>query len=540
MGSGAGKRYEPLLEREMVRQAQTNQAFRDEIKAIIEEQSRLPSMCHSVTQEKAVVQKACNTFSTTASSEALLSGGQKSEPSHTEPNTEGSRAEPSRQWTRSEILVSCQHFPCFAKIDALTSLDVQQTINLCNVTAVATALSALGELTTVDDMIWETGPDLASVVNDGMTLAQVFGLATLWIAKRGIDAFVRCYHFDAGRASYKGFWSEVVKKRQGPSFVWVLNFDSGIAHGKAKGGGHFSILVAALEETQELIISDVHPLKYGRYWSAPARQIFNAMVDKDSQSKRSRGLLIFGKQIPDDEEFPGLAIVGSSVSWVSPEATLGSGWLGHADELQRFVPNDFCLSRQTALNMNGASALTIVAASLDSQEWTLQEVMHESGASYTEHLRTFRSVAQICEMAGRLHGFSGARCSLEATTDEAKAASELLRALSRQITPACAALLCFDVNIACGCEIVGALTTEAGALTHGSKKWAVVAAVDVEARCVVLADPHPITMTRLWRCEAEKLVRAVKALGEQEYVLVSRVCDMSSRHSPKGATFKVC
>jgi len=49
---------------------------------------------------------------------------------------------------------------------------VQQPINCCNVTSLAYALSALGHPTTVDEIFYVTRLPIASVLDDGMTLAE--------------------------------------------------------------------------------------------------------------------------------------------------------------------------------------------------------------------------------------------------------------------------------------------------------------------------------------------------------------------------------
>lgn len=510
MGSGAGKRRSvTLTDDEFVRQAKTNQAFRAEIRAILTGETQAFHLEPTPTPLKA--------------DEVFVWGDQHGlKPPKVAWETEPSETavgQPSRQWTKADVLASVQPFPSFNKIDALANLQVQQTMNMCGLTSMATALSALGSPTSVDDVMWETGIDISLIVNDGVALAQLFGLSTLFIQERGMGIFVRCYHFDAELASFESFWREAATKRE--DFIWVLNFHSGIAHGKEKGGGHFSILVAAFEDTGEFLINDVHPIKYGRYWSAPAKQIFNAMVDKDSNSRRARGVLLFGKRAPDDDEFPGLAALGKSVSWKHPEVALGLNWSGRGAELARFVPQQFVISKQMASNMSGAAALTLAISALDGEEWCLQRLMQESRASYTEHLRNFRTPEQLCEMANSVDGFKCRPQRLEQTLDEGKAAGELLQDLAANSKPTSVPLVCFDINIAAGCEIVGQLTTEAGALTHGSKKWAAVAGVDVEAGILILADPHAISMTRLWSCSIQRLLRGIKAMGADIFLVLT-------------------
>lgn len=190
--------------------------------------------------------------------------------------------------TKSDVLGIATRRSCSAeRIEALTTLDVQQPINCCNVTAVAFSLSSLGCETSVDDIMMETDVEPASIVSDGLTLAQTYQLATTYIARKGHPIFLRCYHFDAEVASLPSFWGELSANVSDAKTVFVLNFNTGIAHGTLKGGGHFAVAAATINETQEILVSDVHPLKYGRYWTTSAEQMFQAMVDKDSTSQRA-------------------------------------------------------------------------------------------------------------------------------------------------------------------------------------------------------------------------------------------------------------
>lgn len=429
----------------------------------------------------------------------------------------------STQMTKSEVLGLARQQTLHAdRIGMVTSLEVQQPMNCCNITALAFSLCTLGFKTSVDDILMETDVEPTSIVSEGLTLAQTYVLATTFLARKGYPVMARCYHFDAGVASFEGFWYELSRCASDASTVFVLNFHSGIAHGKAKGGGHFALAAAVLDKSREIVVSDVHPLKYGRFWTAPAEQIFDAMVDKDSSSQRSRGMLVFHKGLPEPGRWPRLQPMSRAVSWETPEVDLGPGWAGQAASLRRFVPQGF---HDVAMspNLAGASALTLALLALEGRSWSLRKVMSATGSSYVQHLNNFLSLAELRAMARKLEGLHTRVVPLERTTDATKAARELLRDLMVATTETSVALLRFDTNVAYGCEVLGKLTSEAGALTHGAQKWAAVAAVDGLAERIVIADPHPITMTRLWWCSAHDLLKAMRAIGSDDFLVVGKV-----------------
>jgi catechol 2,3-dioxygenase-like lactoylglutathione lyase family enzyme len=192
-----------------------------------------------------------------------------------------------------------EHLIQFVRI--LENAPVQQQLNCCQATSLAYALSALGFPTTMDDIFWMEEIPVEGAVGDGMTLAETFDLATRYIRRARLPVFVECHHFDAlAGLTPEDLWAACLADTlAGPDEVLAFNFHSGIAHGWAEGGGgHFSVLLGATgsveaSEPGDVVMADVHPLKYGAYWSAPVAQMFGAMADKDSCG-RARGLLRFG------------------------------------------------------------------------------------------------------------------------------------------------------------------------------------------------------------------------------------------------------
>lgn len=71
-------------------------------------------------------------------------------------------------------------------LDNIVLTQFQQPINCCNVTSLAYALSALGHPTTVDEIFYATRLPIASVLDDGMTLAETYDTCALYLKNSGL------------------------------------------------------------------------------------------------------------------------------------------------------------------------------------------------------------------------------------------------------------------------------------------------------------------------------------------------------------------
>lgn len=178
-------------------------------------------------------------------------------------------------------------------LDNITLAQFQQPINCCNVTSLAYALTALGFPTTVDEIFYATRLPIASVLDDGMTLAETFDTTKLFLKNTGLPLTVRMVCFDAPGLTFDTFLGEVERGSTDPNDIHIFNFSVQIAHAvPGIGGGHFSLMADYDRQTQELVVADTNPKKYTRYWRCPAKRMFDACVDKDSSSTRPRGMLV--------------------------------------------------------------------------------------------------------------------------------------------------------------------------------------------------------------------------------------------------------
>lgn len=169
----------------------------------------------------------------------------------------------------------------------------QQPIFCCNVTAIAYAFTALGYLTTVDEIFYVAQLPIASVLDDGMTLAETYDTCRTYIEKKGLPLSIRVEHFDKPSMTLEAFTREVEAAVCDETDVHILNFNTRIAHeNPSLEGGHFSLLADYDPDTQEITIADTNPKRYTRFWKCPIQRLYAACVDKDSSSNRSRGMIV--------------------------------------------------------------------------------------------------------------------------------------------------------------------------------------------------------------------------------------------------------
>lgn len=183
--------------------------------------------------------------------------------------------------------------PSRRDIEQIKLHEFQQPINCCNITAIAYALSALGYKTTVDDVFFTTRLPIASVLDDGMTLAETYDACLKFIENQQLPLLVELEHFDKPDISFKTFIQQLEIAAVNESDVHILNFNVGVAHNNPNlRGGHFSLLADYDSETQQVTIADTNPKKYARFWSCPALRMYEACTDTDASSTRARGMIV--------------------------------------------------------------------------------------------------------------------------------------------------------------------------------------------------------------------------------------------------------
>ncbi len=174
--------------------------------------------------------------------------------------------------------------------------EFQQPLRCCNVTAVAYGFTALGYPTSVDDVFYVTRLPIATVLDDGMTLAETYDTCVKYVETAGLPLFVKVEHFDKSTMTFDAFVKEIESAVINENDIHILNFNTKIAHGNQHlEGGHFSLLADYDSTTKELTVADTNPKRYTRFWKCDAKLMYDACVDKDSSSDRSRGMIIIKK-----------------------------------------------------------------------------------------------------------------------------------------------------------------------------------------------------------------------------------------------------
>jgi Phytochelatin synthase len=175
-------------------------------------------------------------------------------------------------------------------------LEFQQPLRCCNITALAYAFSALGHVTTVDDIFYGIRLPISSVLDDGMTLAETFDSCVRYIETLRLPLSARVEHFDKPTMGLDVFVKEMEHGAANESNIHVLNFNTRIAHeNDSLEGGHFSLLADYDLTTRNLTIADTNPKRYTRLWQCPVERMYKACVDRDTASDRSRGMIILQK-----------------------------------------------------------------------------------------------------------------------------------------------------------------------------------------------------------------------------------------------------
>ncbi|MBT3870075.1 MAG: hypothetical protein HOF19_19405 [Gammaproteobacteria bacterium] len=426
-------------------------------------------------------------------------------------------------WLSSKLIAQTNDGRAAEQMEAILGSSFQQPINCCQTTAIAYALSTLGYATTVDDVLLTCRVNIDSAVGDGMTLAETHDMALRYIRRANLPIFCECYHFDFDSGvTAEHLWAAcLMDGSAGSDDVCVLNFHTGIAHNKPKGGGHFALVVGPLEKDREIVMSDVHPIEYGALWQQSVETLFQAIQDKDSCG-RSRGMLRFGLTASKELQrpFPSLAACMRSIDWVNPPEGFTT------DVLEAYIPRGWD-QHMGARNMEGISVVTKALDMLDqTAEWDLDDIMRSLHESYTRHLNTFATPEIVFNVLLRLSN----RKIMPAVPTmvpigkglDGNALRKLLfdNDLEHRGTTF---LISYDYAVATTGEEERQPTnlsnvSEANALAHINKCWSLVAEVSRQADPAIgglaIAPAHDVIGNgRLWEASLDKMAKALLAVG---------------------------
>jgi Phytochelatin synthase len=397
------------------------------------------------------------------------------------------------------------------------------------------ALKSLGINCTIDNMFASLRLPSGWVVEQGLTLAQLFSVITklsgssnpAQVLAPGITA--ECYHFDSCNADFNDFVSFLEQTLDGSDdAVIIANFSTKVARDYPDGGGHFSLIAGYDPGTDQVTIADVHPAKYGAEWTCPARRMFDSMVDKDSGIARSRGLIRLATKYAsfcNSLDQCRMAVSFRDLMFHEEE----QAWLSRWGDL----PIE-CF--ESHLNMGGLSSIGLCLSGFlslddfldlclpnyvgtDYLAWSL-------GLSITELLGTLYTPRAVTRLTRRALDLLEVNLSANSIMANLQTVDTLYHWLEARIGPKhdAVALALLDLNDACGVAMMNFSTNaEASKLHHGSQHWCVLTIVK-DTDTVVIADPKGMLMGRLWKCPVSRLregmIRAEKDPGR--VVVVAR------------------
>ena len=390
-------------------------------------------------------------------------------------------------------------------------------INTCNLSSIELALKAFGIHCKVDDIFSALRLKTNWVVSQGLTLAEVFTIVdklcnstnSMERLAEGISA--ECFHFDEGAVDFLSFVEYLVASIDDENDILITNFSTKIARSSNLGGGHFAVISGFDKQTKMVSIADVHPLKYGAHYAIHAKKLFYAMIDKDTSSKRARGLIRLS--YVGSERIHHLDDCRHTVSFADIDFQEEERqWLSLFGNL----PINVCLGSH--LNMGGLAALAVGLSGLLSTEdyrhlglpncidpdhiiWTL-------GLSITELLTNLVAPRSLMSYCRRYCEKMSLNFKVKCENANLDSVPSLASSLNSLVGPAhnSVALVLIDLNATFGYEIVeeGNENDEASVLHHGSQHWMVI--VDVlDDEIAIIADPQSKMLGRLWKCSLEKL-----------------------------------
>lgn len=284
--------------------------------------------------------------------------------------------------------------PCFATLFGdLVSVHLhnfQQPINCCSVTAAALSMSALGFSCEVNDIFRECALPSSFVVNDGISLGELFDVACTYIHTQGLRkrVQVQAYFMDEDKTSAALLMDAIDESNRlgGDNDILVANFQVGVAHGKDNmPGGHFAIIAKCNASTGLVHMMDVHPEKYGKLWVTTAERLWAGMSDRDGTSMRSRGMLRFSAR----------AAVKTHLQTLKQDCN----YVDSTRYLAKDPKKRRNLFRRASPNMNSIGVLAESLAIHGDHQVDEDKLLRTAQASFTETVSRVATAKEMHEMA---------------------------------------------------------------------------------------------------------------------------------------------
>jgi len=167
-------------------------------------------------------------------------------------------------------------------------VDFQENGSVCGPTSVVNILRSLGQPTTIDAVLEDTGYCWTGYCIPGLTLDELAEIARA----QGVDEVT--LHRDLSFDEFQ----EHLRASNDPELRYIINFHRGPLF--AGGGGHHSPIGGYLEEQDLVLVLDVN--EGYKPWIVAADRLFAAMDTVDGGSGEKRGLLRFRGAPPEMPE----------------------------------------------------------------------------------------------------------------------------------------------------------------------------------------------------------------------------------------------
>jgi len=398
--------------------------------------------------------------------------------------------------------------------------DFQQPINCCNITAVAFALTALGISTHVDDLFLKCKLPSAYVVNDGMTLGEVFNVACTYLYQNGLKnkVNVQCYYFDEHIVSPQNLIDALKESERegGNNDILVANFGVGLARNiPNNNGGHFA-LIAKFNPSSGLIhMVDVHPKKYGKLWVTTIDRLYRAMAQRDSSSHRSRGLLRFATN-------NALTSVLDSLESNAIQADMTEHLLIDNDNVTSFF-------RDSTTNLNSISTVALALRQLGMQQTDTDHIIHTLRLSYSELLSKAPSPETLCQLINsylEAIDVSDIHCRLARYSTEHQEQEDQQDFLKRHMAPISRTnqsqmIVNIDINTLMAGPAVALPNAQFSETAVLKQFWCVCIDYNTESQIVTLADCTVCT-SFVWQTKVDLLLESLEDKADPGLIMITR------------------
>lgn len=426
----------------------------------------------------------------------------------------------SKQWFELPVEVRQECFATlFGDLVAVHMQNFQQPINCCSVTAAALSMSALGFTCEVNDIFRECKLPTSYVVNDGISLGELFDVACAYIHSQGLRELVQvqAYFMDEATTSVEHLLNAIDESNRlgGDNDILVANFQVGVAHGKpTMPGGHFAIIAKCNPSTGLVHMMDVHPEKYGKLWVTTVDRLYDAMSDRDGTSMRSRGMLRFSARQAVTTKLESLK---QDCNYVDSTRYLSSGRNKSRNLFRRATPN-----------LNSLGVLAESLAILGDPQVNEDKLLLATSASYTETLSRVSTAKDMHKIARQylaqtteVHLESEFREYSGRPSDDRMTPGEWFKAqlLSLNVHEGRHLMINIDFNRVLGFEVICPPPNVYRETALLEEFWCLCTAYDEETDLVTVVDMSPAT-SQVWQAPRENIFRGLRDLDDPAMLVI--------------------